>query len=56
MKPMVILTISCLKFNDSNLKKVVMGFTNRISDTMAIVIKIINGTKLFLYFKVVNME
>jgi hypothetical protein len=47
---------SCSKFNVSNSKKLVRGFTKRMRPTIAMVIKTINKTRLFLYFKVVNME
>ena len=56
MKPIAIQVNSCNEFNVSNSKKDVSGFTKMISPTMAMVIKMINKTILFLYFKVVKIE
>ena len=53
---MATLIPSCVMFNASNLKKLANGLMYINSAVIKIVILMISKTKLFLYFKVVNIE
>ena len=53
---MIIQVNNCSPFNVSNSKKLDKGLMVRIKPTMEMVMKMINRTILFLYFKVVKME